>query len=215
MARPKTEPNGALHERRTAILKAAERIFSESGLAGARTDAIVREAGVNKALLYYYFKSKSALYQAVIEDHFREFNQQALAVLAGPGSARAVLLKYVSLHFDFICSRQRYAVLYQQLMIAGGKELEKVVQLYFVPRAQALGAVLERGMRDGEFRLADVRHTAVSITAMIVFYFSASRVLKILGNSDAYSEASLKQRKQEVIDFIRHGLFADPNAPLT
>ena len=46
---------------REAILLAAERIFAESGLAGARTDAIAAAAGVNKALLYYYFKSKSDL----------------------------------------------------------------------------------------------------------------------------------------------------------
>jgi len=51
---------------RAAILAAAERVFARSGLAGARTDLIADEAGVNKALLYYYFQSKEKLYLAVL-----------------------------------------------------------------------------------------------------------------------------------------------------
>src|SRR5271170_2161173 len=90
------------NETRAAILSAAGRIFAKSGLAGARTDTIAAAAGVNKALLYYYFKSKEGLYESVVEDHFSEFNRQALEVLGAPGSARAVLLRYVSLHVDFI-----------------------------------------------------------------------------------------------------------------
>jgi TetR/AcrR family transcriptional regulator len=199
---------------RAAILAAAEQNFAKSGLAGARTDAIAAAAGVNKALLYYYFKSKGGLYEAVVEDHFREFNRQALQVLAAPASARAVLLRYVSLYFDFISARQRYAALYQQLMTARGKPLERLVRKYFVPRSDAFNKLLQRGIRDGEFRRSDARHTAISVVGLIVFYFSAAPVLQLLGHSDAYSTVNLRRRKQEVLDFIRHGLFVDPQAPL-
>jgi TetR/AcrR family transcriptional regulator len=199
---------------RAAILAAAEQSFAKSGLAGARTDAIAAAAGVNKALLYYYFKSKGGLYEAVVEDHFREFNRQALEVLAAPASARAVLLRYVSLYFDFISARQRYAALYQQLMTARGKPLERLVRKYFVPRSDAFNKLLQRGIREGDFRHADARHTAISVVGLIVFYFSAAPVLQLLGHSDAYSATNLRRRKQEVLDFIRHGLFVDPQAPL-
>jgi len=199
---------------RAAILAAAEQIFAKSGLAGARTDAIAVSAGVNKALLYYYFKSKGGLYEAVVEDHFREFNRQALEVLAAPGTARTVLLRYVSLYFDFISARQRYAALYQQLMTARGGPLERLVRKYFVPRSAAFNKLLERGIRDGEFRRTDARHTAISIVGLIVFYFSATPVLQLLGHADAYGVATLRRRKQEVLDFIRHGLFREPHAPL-
>jgi len=53
---------------RTRILEAAVREFSEKGLAGARTEQIAEAAGVNKALLYYYFAGKEALYAAALED---------------------------------------------------------------------------------------------------------------------------------------------------
>ena len=57
-------------ETRATILRAAEHIFAEQGLAGARTDAIAAAAGVNKALLYYYFPSKEGLYCAVLDGVF-------------------------------------------------------------------------------------------------------------------------------------------------
>jgi AcrR family transcriptional regulator len=200
---------------RAAILAAAGRNFAHSGLAGARIDAIAASAGVNKALLYYYFKSKDRLYATVLEDQFREFNRRALEVLEAPGAARAVLLRYVGLHFDFISARHRSAALYQQLMMAGGKPLGRLVRKYFVARSQAFGRLLERGMRSGEFRRADRVHTAISIVALIVFYFSAAPVLQLLGHSDAYEAANLKRRKEQVLKFIRHGLFRNPEAPLT
>lgn len=212
-AQPRTQEKRSA-ETRAAILAAAADAFAQSGLAGARTEAIAAAAGVNKAMLYYHFKSKDLLYQAVVEDHFEEFNRRALAILADPGPARAVLLRYVSLHFDFITARRRYACIYQQLMMAGGRPLERLVRKYFLPRSQALDNLLERGMRAGEFRRADRRHTAISIVALIVFYFSASQVLLLMGQSDAYDAASLKKRKHEVLGFIRHGLFLDPDSSL-
>ena len=57
-------------ESRAAILQAAMEEFSREGVAGARTDAIARSARVNKALLYYYFKDKEALYGAVLDQVF-------------------------------------------------------------------------------------------------------------------------------------------------
>ena len=52
---------------RARILDAAIREFSANGLAGARTEQIAEAAGVNKALLYYYFQARRALYAAALE----------------------------------------------------------------------------------------------------------------------------------------------------
>ena len=197
---------------RAAILAAAERVFAQSGLAGARTDAIAKAAGVNKALLYYYFKSKDDLYEAVVEEHFRQFNEQTLALLNSGGPAGDVLLRYVSLHFDFISRRRQAAPLFQQCMMVGGKRTERLVRKYLKPRNVAVAKLLERGMRSGEFRRTDLFHTALSIISLIVFYFSAAPVLQLLGDVDTYSPANLKRRKGEVLDFIRHALFTHPEA---
>src|ERR1039458_2789902 len=58
---PRMGSRGQPEESRAAILRAAALEFAENGIAGARTDAIAREARVNKALLYYYFKDKETL----------------------------------------------------------------------------------------------------------------------------------------------------------
>lgn len=65
------------------ILNAAEKEFAAKGFSGARVDQIAREAGVNKALLYYYFKSKkgllSALYERLINKGFTTLEFEKLA----------------------------------------------------------------------------------------------------------------------------------------
>jgi TetR/AcrR family transcriptional regulator len=201
-------------ESRAKILVAAERIFARDSLAGARTEAIAAEAGVNKALLYYYFKSKEDLYEAVIEAHLREFNQRAFAILQAPGPARSLLLHYVELHFDFMSRRRRHALLFQQLMMKGGKPPERLFRQYIIPRSEALQQLLVRGMRDGEFRRVDPFHAALSIAALIVFYFSAAPILQLIRSVDPFSAASLKRRKHEVLEFVRHALFTEPEKPL-
>jgi TetR/AcrR family transcriptional regulator len=199
---------------RTAILAAARAEFAKAGLAGARTDVIAARAGVNKALLYYYFKSKEALFEAVLVDLFGEFNRQALEVLASPGSARVVLLRYVSLHFDFLSTHHRHASLHQQAMASRGRFAKRLVAEYFVPRAKAFGELLQRGVQEGEFRPMNCFHTALSIVAVVVFYFSAARVLELMDLGDLYGEARLQERKREVLEFVRYSVFANPALPL-
>jgi TetR/AcrR family transcriptional regulator len=199
---------------RAAILATATRIFAEDGLAGARTDAIAKAAGVNKALLYYYFKSKEDLYEAVVEEHFRTFNQRALELLGSDAPAPDVLLHYVGFHFDFISAHRQAAPLFQQFMMAGGKRAERLIRKYFRPRSEAVAKLLERGVRSGEFRRTDLFHTSVSIISLIVFYFSAAPVLQLLGHPNTHSPENLKVRRREVLDFIRHALFTNPNQPV-
>src|SRR5262245_42109582 len=62
------------------ILAAAALEFSERGFAGARVDRIAKRAKVNKAMLYYHFKSKERLYRALLRDTFSRAAERLLAV---------------------------------------------------------------------------------------------------------------------------------------
>lgn len=64
------------NESKTRILRAAEAEFAEKGFDGARVDAIAARAGVNKALIYYYFKSKAGLLEVLFEDFFRQLQSE-------------------------------------------------------------------------------------------------------------------------------------------
>jgi TetR/AcrR family transcriptional regulator len=141
------------HERaahtRAAILHAAENLFARAGLDGARTEAIASAAGVNKALLYYYFKSKEDIYLAVLDSHRREFLGRALEILSQKRPAREVLLEFVSAHFDFISAHRHYPGLFQRSMMGGGPRVAKLMGERIRPMAYKMAALLRRGMRDG------------------------------------------------------------------
>ena len=197
---------------RETILEAAERIFGDEGLAGARTEAIAAAAGVNKALLYYYFGSKDGLYRAVLEGYLADFNRQALELLSSEGSARSLLLRYINLHFDFIGAHRHHGPLFQRMLMADQKSIARLAREYFLPRSKALLKVIERGMRTGEFRRMDSTHAAISLLSLIVFYFSSAPVLRAVSGMDAYAKANLARRKEEVLKFVRYALFKNPES---
>jgi TetR/AcrR family transcriptional regulator len=197
---------------REAILEAAERIFGDEGLAGARTDAIAAAAGVNKALLYYYFGSKDGLYRAVLEAYLADFNRRAMEVLSSQGSARALLLRYINLHFDLVAAHPHHGPLFQRTLMTDQKLLVRLGREYFLPRAKALLKVIERGMRTGEFRRMDSTHAAISLISLIVFYFSSAPVMRAVSGIDPYTKANVERRKKEVLKFIRYALFKNPES---
>jgi TetR/AcrR family transcriptional regulator len=197
---------------REAILEAAERIFGDKGLEGARTEAIAAAAGVNKALLYYYFGSKEGLYRAVLEGHLADFNRQALELLSSKGSARSLLLRYINSHFDFIAAHRHHGPLFQRMLMADQKSLARLAREYFRPRSKALLKVIERGMRTGELRRMDSTHTAISLISLIAFYFSSAPVMRAVSGIDAYAKANLARRKEEVLKFVRYALFKNPES---
>jgi TetR/AcrR family transcriptional regulator len=202
-------------EARAAILTAAALIFARLGLDGARMDAIASAAGVNKAMLYYYFQSKDLLYSAVLESHFKDFQERAMAALRAEGSARSTLLRFVESHFDFLATQPDYSMLFQRLMLTGAVRTEGLVRKYYAPVARELVRVLDRGQRDGEFRRFDSHHMAISVVAINVFYFAMARMVRIASGIDVYSRASRKRRKAEVLQLIRHGLFRNPQDPVS
>src|SRR5258708_21265189 len=104
---------GQPEESRAAILRAAAEEFAQHGIAGARTDAIAREAKVNKALLYYYFKDKETLYGAVLDGAFSGLKSTVFRVLDIELPPRAKIIAYDWAYFDFIASYHIYPRLMQ------------------------------------------------------------------------------------------------------
>src|SRR5579864_7654895 len=114
---PRMGTRGQPEESRAAILQAAAHEFAEHGIAGARTDAIAREARVNKALLYYYFKDKETLYGAVLDSAFSGLKSSIFLVLDGDLPPREKILAYVGAYFDFVAANQEYPKLMQREMM--------------------------------------------------------------------------------------------------
>src|ERR1700733_3989662 len=128
---------GQPEESRAAILQAAAHEFAEHGIAGARTDAIAREAEVNKALLYYYFKDKETLYGAVLDDAFSGLKATVFSVLDGDLPPRAKIMAYAGAFFDFIAANRLYPRLMQREMMRAregqSQHIDKIIKNYLQP----------------------------------------------------------------------------------
>ena len=150
---PRLGTRGQPEESRAAILKAAVGEFAEYGIAGARTDAIARAAHVNKALLYYYFKDKDALYEAVLDHVFSGMRARVMPVLESKLPPRRKMLEYLGAYFDYIAANPRFPRVVQgEWMRSGAKgnaRMQRVAKKYFRPIFERLAGVLREGIEAG------------------------------------------------------------------
>jgi TetR/AcrR family transcriptional regulator len=203
---------GQPEESRAAILAAAAHEFAEHGIAGARTDSIAREARVNKALLYYYFKDKETLYGAVLDDAFSGLKKTVFQVLDGDLPPREKILAYAGAYFDFIALNQLYPRLMQREMMRAREgqspHIEKVIKNYIQPIFLRVSEVLRQGIAEGHFRAVNPAHFVQSIVAMIVFYFSSAPMMQKIVGFNPLTPERIAERRASVLDFISAALFS-------
>ena len=196
---------------RAAILRAAAEEFAQHGIAGARTEAIAREARVNKALLYYYFKDKETLYGAVLDHAFSGLKATVFRVLDSDLPPREKIMTYAGTYFDFIASNQVYPKLMQREMMRAREghspHIEKLVKNYLQPIYARVGELLRKGIAEGEFRKIDPAHFIPSMVAMIIFYFSSAPVMRKIVRFNPLAPERIAERRAAVLDFISAGLF--------
>ncbi|MGZ4789829.1 MAG: TetR/AcrR family transcriptional regulator [Terriglobales bacterium] len=213
----RTGTRGEPEKTRAAILKAALHEFASEGVAGARTDEIARTAGVNKALLYYYFHDKESLYGAVIDDVFQQMRARLLAVLNSDMPPREKMVAYIGAHFDYIASAPEYPRLVQQEMMRSGRQksphLKRIAQMYFQPIYSRMLEVLQEGMDASDFRAVDSRRFAMAMGAVVVHYFNSLPIAQLMGNKDPLSPESIAAQRAAVLDFITHALFTSELDP--
>ena len=204
---------GRPEQSRAAILKAAVREFAQEGVAGARIDAIARSAKVNKALLYYYFEDKEALYRAVLDQVFGGVRAAIHNALAQKLAPREKLASYVCAHFDYIASNPLYPRIVQAEFLRAGRDpsrLERIAKQYFRPVFLEISALLKQGAQSGDFRPVNPIHFIPSMISVIVFHFNTAPIMKLMTGADPMSPARLVERRAAVLDFISAALFTHP-----
>jgi TetR/AcrR family transcriptional regulator len=198
---------------RKNILRAAIREFSAHGLAGARTDAIAESAKVNKALLYYYFKSKGGLYDAAFEEIASVVVGRTLAALDPAHSAGERLLRAALNHFDRILTQHEFQSLLQQEMVrlrrgeSGAVPL--LVKKVFKPLLAKLQETVEEGIRTGELCDLDWLQVVYSMLGANVFYFLSAPMMQLALPFDPFDRAILEKRRSAAVQFLGSALFVD------
>jgi TetR/AcrR family transcriptional regulator len=209
---PRTQSERA-DQTKSRILDAAVREFSENGLAGARTEQIAETAGVNKALLYYYFKSKEALYKAALESVAQRVLDNSLAALLPDRSPGEQVLRFAINHFDRIHSQHEFQSLMQQEMMRlhRGEEnaVADLVQKVFRPHMFRLNELLVEGKRTGELIDADEWQIMNSALGANVFYFLSAPVSRILTGADPLTREAMELRRKLSIEYLGLAIFTD------
>ena len=210
-SRSRLGSRGQPAQSRAAILQAAVREFAREGIAGARTDAIAHAARVNKALLYYYFEDKEALYGAVLDQVFGGLIAFVGEVLSRDLPPRDKIVAYAGAHFDYIASHPLYPPIVQAEMMRAGKgrgtQFERIVKQYFRPLFSRIAEVLRAGQASGEFRAVDPLQFIPSMIAIIVFYFTSAPVMRVMTGKDPLAPECVAARRAAVLDFISAALF--------
>ncbi len=211
-ARPKSlGTRNQPEQTRAAILSAALEEFANMGLAGARTDTIANNAGVNKALLYYYFKDKETLYGATLESVFASTATRLSEVLDHDLPPRDKLLAFAGTYFDAVAENPLFPRLVSQEMMRAGTgtspHLTLIAEKYQRPVFAKVMRLFQEGIRAGEFRNVDFMQFVPSMVAMIVHYFSSTPMMRAFMPGDPLAPERIAARRVAVLDFISAALF--------
>ncbi len=198
---------------RARILEAALTEFGAKGLAGARTEQIAEAAGVNKALLYYYFDSKEKLYEAALEMAAARVRDRSMAIFLREASAGERVLRTALDHFDRIVSQREFQSMMQQEMMrlhqGESNALPILVKRVFGPLQAMFQALVREGIASGE--LIDVDWLQIPLAALgaNVFYFLSAPVWRMVLPFEPLDPEALIARRKAAIEFLGLALFAD------
>ena len=203
-------------EAKAAILRAAMQEFADEGPAGARMDAIARAAGVNKALIHYYYKDKQSLYGAALDQVFAGLAARMKKVFERELPPRETVLAFAGAHFDYLASSPIFPRVVQREMMRAGRHpsphVRRIVQRYLRPLQRRLVQVLAQGIESGEFRRVNPLHFVLSMVAMNVFYFASAPVIAMITASNPLQPKRIAERRAAVLDLISAALFISPQA---
>ena len=200
-------------EARQRILDAALHEFSAHGMAGARTEQIAAAAGVNKALLYYYFESKEKLYLAALEMVAGRVRDRSMAVFLREGSAGERALRAALDHFDRILTQRESQSLMQQEMMRLHKgeqgALPILVKRVFEPLKVIFDSIVREGIASGELIDADWMQIVLAALGANVFYFLSAPVWQLIMPFEPFAPEVLRARRASAIEFLGQAIFQD------
>jgi AcrR family transcriptional regulator len=197
------------------ILDAAHRIFVRSGTHGARMQEIADEAGVNKALLHYYFRSKERLAEAVFRRAAAGLMPRVLEVLASEASIEEKVERVVELELDYLSANPYLPAYIVGEINQQPERAEQLVSLMIrLPAAEVRDRVLgvlrrqlEEGMRAGELRPVAVEEFMINLVSLCVFPFLARPIMGLLLEVDGAGFAGfIEARKRSLPGFFLRGL---------
>jgi TetR/AcrR family transcriptional regulator len=196
---------------RAVLLAAAAMEFASHGFKGARMEHIAGNAGITRAMIYYYFGGREALYLATLEEVYRWIRECEMAVQVDSLDATEAMRRLVEFRIDFYARNPTFVALVSIENQHEGAFLRdsEVVRGRGTANLARTRAVLERGQREGVFRRdvdpLDLHQLMVSLG---VFNVSNRHTFGLIFGRDMESEGELKRTRRLATDAVLRYLAA-------
>ncbi|MET4107611.1 TetR/AcrR family transcriptional regulator [Hymenobacter sp. UYP22] len=185
------------------ILEAAQAVFLEKGLAGARMQEIADRAGINKALLHYYFRSKEKLSALIIERAISVILPRVMAVLDTDLELFDKIRLVVDTYLTFV-SRNSFLPLFIV------NEVNRNPQFFFRTVVDNKRTHLDKFRRQVEEAVAQGRIHPISpaqlfmnVMSLVIFPFLGKPIIQVgLGLSEEEFKREMEHRHTEVAEFV-------------
>ena len=162
---------------RDRLVAAAAAEFAALGFDGAKVDRIARRARVNKAMLYYHFRSKADLYRAILRELFQSLAAAVADVRRAGGSPPDQLGRYVRVVAEAASTTPHFPAMWLREIAEGGRHLDAAVIGDVASILGVLAAILRDGKASGHFGDAHPFTVQMGIVAPLLL-FSASAALR-------------------------------------
>lgn len=197
-----------------SILEAAEKEFMDKGFDGARTTSIAAAAGVTHAMLHYYFRTKQALFERIVEDKFNLLAKSMIDAFRpnGDEDIMQVVADAVERHFDFVTANPQLPFFVMNELAHNEDNVSvfrhKISRLIKLIR-NSFQSKLDRAIEQGEICEVDFMTLFSDIVSLNAFSIAAMPLLQPLTEVDR--ETYLADKKRENVEVIRKRLL--PDAP--
>ncbi|MCB1215150.1 MAG: TetR/AcrR family transcriptional regulator [Deltaproteobacteria bacterium] len=191
---------------REKILKCATKVFSKQGFEGASLSTILKEAGVNKRMVYHYYGSKEGLYHAVHIRQWHLLGQWFATELLPPGkpnpaSTKEMLFRALEIFHDFSASHHEFVRLLMWDGLEGGKVSKALWKDIRGPLFHKIAALLDAAKAEGTLSKGlKADHLVISFMGVILVYFSHAESLEdMFGGKSLLKPKAAQERKEQVM----------------
>jgi AcrR family transcriptional regulator len=195
------------HNTEQRILTAAKKVFLTKGMAGARMQDIADEAGINKAMLHYYFRSKEKLFEKIFSELSRHFFPRLVMIFESEESLYKKIEMFASEYID-----QMKQTPYLPIFILN--EVNRQPEIFIKrmmgnrkPPVKKFFGEVTAEIRKGNIKPVDPGQLLLNIISLCIFPFVAGPMFQILANIDKTRfDKMLEQRKKEVPKFVNDAI---------
>ena len=184
-------PDPAPATSRDRLLAAASAEFAARGFAGASVDRIARAARVNKAMIYYHFTSKAALYREILRDMFEAVARRVTETSRSGADPRDKVRAFVEAIADEAEARPHFPPIWFREIAEGGAHLDDPTVGHITRVVKTLADLIAEGVAAGRFQPVNPLLVHAGIVGPLLLYFASAGVRRRLARGGVRGAAAL------------------------